>query len=335
MPPKKKPKKSTLSARKGRASSSSRHENQTTPTPLSSFLVNVDSNILREIVNYWIGFPDEDEYQQRVLTARECVCRWVLAGLYASKVEGLASEHYDFGKIRAPAAERCLCAGGCSEMPDCLDLRDLPRGGNDFRFDAADLDCFVRISYRIFDRRKQTRPCGAQLCQGFVTGTTRSRNTRLFPGQDGRHDEFEFSLGGIYDEAVDKAWWEMTELLGFEARNHIFDDPNLERRREHLVKGALKSLAVTVVVIDRGQRPWRCRLLVATGGYGDIVLGTEGQSEDEKYLHESYFQLRGIQSHDPPVDDNRVAAAISISKGKLDRLKIRYNYGGNGSERLV
>lgn len=324
MPPKKKPKKS-LSARKVQASSSEQNRR----SPLSSFLSNVNCDILREIVKYWIGFPDEDEYQRKTLTARECILRWVLAGLYAAKVEALAAEHYDFGKIRAPAAERCLCPG-CPEMPDCFDLRDLLGAGTaDFRFDAADLDCFVRISYRLFDRRKQARLYGSQICQGFVTGKPNSSNNSLF-GQEG-DVEFDFSLGGIYDEAVDKQWWEMTELLGFEARNHYIDrmrDPGLDRRREHLVKGALKSLALTVVAIDRGTRPWRCRLLIATGGYGDIILG-QGHGEDVKYLHESYFQLRGIQSHDPLVGDNRVAAAISISDGKLDRLKVRYRYGGS------
>ena len=54
---------------------------------LSTFLtVTAPDSILRHINTFWIGFRDDDLYY-RSLTPLECVGRWVLASLYAAKID--------------------------------------------------------------------------------------------------------------------------------------------------------------------------------------------------------------------------------------------------------
>ena len=54
---------------------------------LSLFLtVTAPDGVLRHINSFWIGFRDEDQYY-RSLTPLECVGRWVLASLYAAKID--------------------------------------------------------------------------------------------------------------------------------------------------------------------------------------------------------------------------------------------------------
>jgi len=289
---------------------------------LSAFLSSLDDNLLRQIVSYWIGVSDEEDEFQRSLTTRESVCRWVLASLYAEKVESIAKTHYNFDLVRRPAAERCLC-NGCSEMPDCVDLRTrIDVDDNDNVVAQAD-DYFVRISYRHIDRRSHPsgRPSASQVCQGFVTEKPKVFRL-LIPFV------FTFSLKGIYDEVVDQEWPEMENLLGFDARNQSIrgdDDDALRRSLKNHVSKALKSLSITVVAIERSARPWRCRLVVASGGYFHHTIDTESGA-----LYGAYFQLRGIRSHDPPVGENRVIPAIGLGggTGKLIDLTIKYEFGG-------
>jgi len=158
------------------------------------------------------------------------------------------------------------------------------------------------------------------VCQGFVTKKPGIWGPSFLPWNPDR--TFTFSLNGIYDEVVDHEWLEMENLLGFDARNQRIpsDDVDLRRSLKNHVSKALKSLSITVVAIERSARPWRCRLVVASGGYCHHTIDTETGA-----LYEAYFQRRGIRSHDPPVGTNRVVPAIGLGgTGKLMKLTIKY-----------
>ena len=273
---------------------------------LSLFLtVTAPDGVLRHINSFWIGFRDEDQYY-RSLTPLECVGRWVLASLYAAKIERIAHCRLNGNnRIR-------LCFDNCNEtptsehMPVCADFLDVRQrwplwhlnslyvnscnnntnGDNGEVTMAIKHDCFIRIAPQV--HRGVDEPIVSEVCQGFVFDILGDNMT----------DTFRFSLEGIYNEKVKHLWRgkirkeqserevEVTlqDLLEAEFR----DDETGHQKLGELTSAILDNLIVTIVVMER-ERPWKLRLVVASGGYKCHFSSRQGR------LHQAAFHERVLR----------------------------------------